>query len=249
MSVWEGVRALRGTPGIEGVGHRSSAATPNDPHVVELTRENEPASVVNGRMAGTGIGYVRVAAIGPNTAAQVKSQIADLTKSGAIEARRRRAARIERHDRRGPRASRGCSSARARWRSARSKGGARETIAAGGRRRLGRRCRPSSWSTPARRARRRFSRRRMAGNQRADLIGEHTDRPGRVAEAGQAARRRRPLAVDDALPDAAGRSAARKGARADGPGRRPGRRVRRSRPRRPTRSSTRRSSDSAKKAA
>ncbi len=28
MSVWEGVRALRGAPGSEGVGHRSSAATP-----------------------------------------------------------------------------------------------------------------------------------------------------------------------------------------------------------------------------
>ena len=57
----------------------------NDPHVIELTREPEPASVVNGRMAGTGIGYVRVAAIGPNTASQVKSQIAELTKGGAAK--------------------------------------------------------------------------------------------------------------------------------------------------------------------
>src|SRR6185369_12915189 len=57
----------------------------NDPHRIELTRETELASVVNGRMAGTGIGYVRVAAIGPNTAAQVKSQIAELTKSGAAK--------------------------------------------------------------------------------------------------------------------------------------------------------------------
>src|SRR6478736_6185067 len=29
----------------------------NYPHVVELTRATEPASVVNGRMTGTGIGY------------------------------------------------------------------------------------------------------------------------------------------------------------------------------------------------
>jgi carboxyl-terminal processing protease len=82
MSVWEGVRALRGTPGskISITIIRGNAA---DPHVIELTRENEPASVVNGRMAGTGIGYVRVAAIGPTTANQVASQIAELTKGGA----------------------------------------------------------------------------------------------------------------------------------------------------------------------
>src|SRR5438034_304359 len=82
MSVWEGVRALRGTPGTKVTITiiRGNAA---DPHVIELTRENEPASVVNGRMAGAGIGYVRVAAIGSATAGQVKSQVAELTKSGA----------------------------------------------------------------------------------------------------------------------------------------------------------------------
>src|SRR5229473_1875225 len=82
MSVWEGSRALRGTPGtkVSITIIRGNAA---DPHVIELTRENEPASVVNGRMAGAGIGYVRVAAIGSTTAGQVKSQVAELTKSGA----------------------------------------------------------------------------------------------------------------------------------------------------------------------
>jgi len=54
-----------------------------DPHVIDLTRENEPASVVTGRMAGTGIGYIRVAAVGPATASQVSSQVAELTKGGA----------------------------------------------------------------------------------------------------------------------------------------------------------------------
>ena len=84
MSVWEGMRTLRGTPGSK-VSVTIIRGNANDPHVVELTRDTEPASMVNGRMAGTGIGYVRVAAIGPNTAAQVKSQIADLTKSGATK--------------------------------------------------------------------------------------------------------------------------------------------------------------------
>src|SRR6185436_5320612 len=82
MSVWEGVRALRGAPGskVSITIIRGNAA---DPHVSELTRENEPASVVNGRMAGTNIGYVRIAGIASNTADQVKAQIADLTKNGA----------------------------------------------------------------------------------------------------------------------------------------------------------------------
>ena len=82
MSVWEGIRALRGAPGtkVSITVIRGNAA---DPHVVELTRENEPASVVNGRMAGTNVGYVRIAGVGSNTADQVKTQIADLTKSGA----------------------------------------------------------------------------------------------------------------------------------------------------------------------
>src|SRR6185503_7008341 len=82
MSVWEGIRALRGTPGsrVSITIIRGNAA---DPHVIELTRENEPASVVTGKMAGAGVGYVRVAAVASNTADQVKTQIADLTKSGA----------------------------------------------------------------------------------------------------------------------------------------------------------------------
>jgi carboxyl-terminal processing protease len=84
MSVWEGVRALRGAPGtkVKVTVIRGNAA---DPHVVELTREPESASDVSGRMAGSGIGYVRIAAIGSETAAQVKSRVAELTKSGATK--------------------------------------------------------------------------------------------------------------------------------------------------------------------
>src|SRR5580765_692123 len=84
MSVWEGVRALRGAPGtkVSVTVIRGNAA---DPHVVELTRESEPASDVNGRMAGPGIGYVRIAAIGAETATQVKSRVAELTRSGATK--------------------------------------------------------------------------------------------------------------------------------------------------------------------
>src|SRR5215510_10248735 len=79
MSVWEGVRALRGTPGskVTLTVIRGNAA---DPHVVELTRETDPPPSVTGRIASTGVGYVRISGIGANTVSQVKSQIAELTK-------------------------------------------------------------------------------------------------------------------------------------------------------------------------
>src|SRR3989454_11046172 len=82
MSVWEGVRALRGTPGskVSVTIIRGNAA---DPHVIELTRENEPASAVTSRIAGPGVGYVRIAAIGRDTASQVKSNVEDVVKKGA----------------------------------------------------------------------------------------------------------------------------------------------------------------------
>lgn len=84
MSVWEGMRALRGAPGstVSVTVIRGNAA---DPHAIVLTREAPPANDVSSRMAGTGVGYVRVAAIGPTTVGRVRSQIADLTKNGAAK--------------------------------------------------------------------------------------------------------------------------------------------------------------------
>jgi carboxyl-terminal processing protease len=171
MSVWEGVRALRGAPGtkLSITIIRGNAA---DPHVIELTRENEPASVVNGRMAGAGIGYVRIAAIGPNTAAQVKSQIADLAKSGAsklvVDVRRASNGSIDE----------GIALARlfvgkGTLAIRETKGGARETIAAASG--------DGSVTLPAvvlvdtgtSGAAEIFAS-ALVGNQRADLIGEHT---------------------------------------------------------------------------
>jgi carboxyl-terminal processing protease len=84
MSVWEGQRALRGAPGskVSITIIRGNAA---DPHVIDMTREAEPASMVSGRMAGAGVGYVRIAALGATSVAQVKSQVADLAKGGATK--------------------------------------------------------------------------------------------------------------------------------------------------------------------
>jgi carboxyl-terminal processing protease len=82
MSVWEGVRALRGAPGSK-VSVTVIRGNANDPHVIELTRETPPSNDVTGKIAAPGVGYVRIAAISANTAARVRSQVQDLTKNGA----------------------------------------------------------------------------------------------------------------------------------------------------------------------
>jgi carboxyl-terminal processing protease len=171
MSVWEGVRALRGAPGtkISLTIIRGNAA---DPHVVELTREVEPASSVSGRQAGGGVGIVRIAAIGPGTAAQVKSQVADLTKNGAskliVDVRRTANGTIDD----------GVAIARLFVGSGtlairETKNGARETIAAGSG--DGAVALPTTLlvDTGTCGAAEVFAS-ALAGNQRAELIGEHT---------------------------------------------------------------------------
>jgi carboxyl-terminal processing protease len=82
MSVWEGVRALRGAPGsrVALTIIRGNAA---DPHVIELVRELPPAVEVTGRMAAPGVGYVRITTLGPKAAGQLKAQVAQLAGSGA----------------------------------------------------------------------------------------------------------------------------------------------------------------------
>jgi carboxyl-terminal processing protease len=84
MSVWEGMRALRGAPGskVTLAVIRGSAA---EPHIVELTREIMPASDVRSRIAAPGVAYLRIAAIGANTLGQAKAQIADLQAKGAAK--------------------------------------------------------------------------------------------------------------------------------------------------------------------
>jgi len=82
MSVWEGMRALRGVPGskVKLTVFRSNA---NEPHEIELTREVGTGQEITGRIAQPGVGYVRIATISTKTADLLKAQIADLTKGGA----------------------------------------------------------------------------------------------------------------------------------------------------------------------
>jgi carboxyl-terminal processing protease len=82
MSVFEGMRALRGTPG-SSVKVTVIRGSTTDPHDFTLVREPVPATDVTGRIAAPGVGYVRVAAIGARTVDQARSQIAELSKEGA----------------------------------------------------------------------------------------------------------------------------------------------------------------------
>jgi carboxyl-terminal processing protease len=81
-SVFEGMRLLRGAPGSK-VKVTIMRGGVNEPHVVELTREAIQTPEVTSRIASPGVGYLRVAAIGPRTADLAKAQAGDLAKSGA----------------------------------------------------------------------------------------------------------------------------------------------------------------------
>jgi carboxyl-terminal processing protease len=171
MSVWEGVRALRGAPGskVKVIVIRGNAA---DPHVMELTREAAPAPDVSGRIAAPGVGYLRVAGIDSSTADRVKTQLAELTKNGAtkliVDVRRTASAAFEQ----------GIALARAFVPSGtlavkETRGEPRETIAAG--------AGDGSVTLPVvilvdagtSGAAELFAA-ALAGNGRAELIGEHT---------------------------------------------------------------------------
>jgi carboxyl-terminal processing protease len=81
MSVFEGTRALRGAPGskVTLLVIRGNAA---DPHSVELVREALPAPAVTGRLEGKA-GYIRVTAFGAAVPKAIAAQAADLLHAGA----------------------------------------------------------------------------------------------------------------------------------------------------------------------
>jgi carboxyl-terminal processing protease len=172
MSVWEGMRLLSGAPGTKVNLTVIRGGSNADPHVIELTREALPPSAVSSRSLAAGVGYLRIAAIGPATAQQVRTQVADLTRTGAtrliVDVRRTATGSIED----------GLAVARlfvARGTLAfrEAKAGAREPLAAGGA--------DGAITLPAvvlvnagtAGAAEIFAA-ALAGNSRADLIGEHT---------------------------------------------------------------------------
>jgi carboxyl-terminal processing protease len=83
MSAFEGQRLLAGAPGSKVKLTVIRGGSTAEPHVLELTRETPQTVDVKSRQQGDGIGYVRVAAFGRRTADQLRSQIGSLTKAGA----------------------------------------------------------------------------------------------------------------------------------------------------------------------
>src|SRR5262245_27665230 len=82
LSVFEGMRMLRGVPGskVTLTIIRGNAA---EPHQVELVRERTPGTIVTSKMLEPDLGYVRIGSFGADTASKVRAQAADLVKGGA----------------------------------------------------------------------------------------------------------------------------------------------------------------------
>jgi carboxyl-terminal processing protease len=82
LSVFEGMRLLRGEPGskVTLTVIRGNAA---EPHEIALVRERTPGSIVTSKMLGADVGYIRIASFGADTPAKVKTEAGELAKSGA----------------------------------------------------------------------------------------------------------------------------------------------------------------------
>lgn len=82
LSVFEGMRLLRGAPGskVAVTVIRGNAA---EPHELTIVRARSAAPPVSSRMMGDNIGYVRIPAFTGGTASDVKREAAALAKAGA----------------------------------------------------------------------------------------------------------------------------------------------------------------------
>ena len=82
LSVFEGMRLLRGAPGskVTLTIIRGNAA---EPRQVELVREKTPGAIVTGKMLSPELGYIRVATFGADVPSKIRTQAADLTTKGA----------------------------------------------------------------------------------------------------------------------------------------------------------------------
>jgi carboxyl-terminal processing protease len=82
LSVFEGMRLLRGAPGtkVTLTVIRGNAA---EPHEIELLRERTPGSLVTSKMLAPDLGYLRIASFGADAPAKIKSEAEALAKNGA----------------------------------------------------------------------------------------------------------------------------------------------------------------------
>ncbi len=83
MSVFEGTRLLRGASGST-LALTILRGNSTEPTELELVREPiGGAAEVSGRIVSPGVGYVRIAAFGPDVAAQITATVGELAREGA----------------------------------------------------------------------------------------------------------------------------------------------------------------------
>jgi carboxyl-terminal processing protease len=82
LSVFEGMRLLRGAPGskVALTVIRGNAA---EPRQIQLVREKTPGATVTGKMLTPDVGYIRIASFGADAAGRLRAQTETLSKSGA----------------------------------------------------------------------------------------------------------------------------------------------------------------------
>jgi carboxyl-terminal processing protease len=82
LSVWEGMRMLRGAPGTKVTLTiiRGNAA---EPRQIDLIREKTPGATVTGKMMPPDIGYIRIATFGAGVADKLRAEASELAKAGA----------------------------------------------------------------------------------------------------------------------------------------------------------------------
>lgn len=84
LSVFDGMRLLRGAPGtrVSLMVIRGNAA---DPHTIDLVRERPAPPKISSRIAAADVGYVRVPGFARDTSAALKAEVAALEKQGAAK--------------------------------------------------------------------------------------------------------------------------------------------------------------------
>src|SRR5215212_11611609 len=82
LSVFEGMRLLRGTPGtkVTLTVIRGNAA---EPRQIELVRDRAPGAIVSSKMISPELGYLRIASFGADATAKIRAQATELAKGGA----------------------------------------------------------------------------------------------------------------------------------------------------------------------
>ena len=83
MSAFEGQRLLSGAPGSKVKLTIIRGGSNTEPHVIDLVREVPPVADVKSRAQADGIGYVRIGAFNRRSVEQLRTQVTSLTKSGS----------------------------------------------------------------------------------------------------------------------------------------------------------------------